>query len=192
MQKNSLIMPAIMLCIICLITTGLVAATFVSTQAARDEQAAITANANRRELCPDAASFEAIELTDEQQDSGLTEAFTALDADGKVIAWLINAQAKGYGGQVPVLAVIDPDGTISGLKILNNNETPGLGKKVANASFYSQFINQSAISEFVVKNASGNQILIDAIAGATISSKAVTSAVNLAGSLYEQINAEVK
>ena len=192
MQKNSLIMPAVMLCIICLITTGLVAATFVTTQASRDEQASITANANRRELCPAAASFEAFELTAEQQAAGLTEAFTALDAEGKVIAWLINAQAKGYGGQVPVLAVIDPDGTISGLKILNNNETPGLGKKVANASFYSQFIGQSALSEFAVKNASGSQVLIDAIAGATISSKAVTGAVNLAGTLYEQIKAEVK
>ncbi|HAL74782.1 MAG TPA: hypothetical protein DCM45_06815 [Clostridiales bacterium] len=191
MQKNSLIMPAIMLCIICLVTTGLVALTFVSTQAARDEQAAITANANRRQLCPEAVSFEEIQLNDEQVAAGLTEAFTAMSADGQAIAWLIGAQSKGYGGPVPVLAVIGLDGKIDGLKILDNSETPGLGKKVAGQSFFGQFLAQDVKSVFSVKTATDSQVRIDAVTGATISSRAVTNAVNLILSFYQQQITEV-
>lgn len=190
MPKSDSFMPAILLCIICLVTTGLVALTFVSTQTARDEQAAITANANRRLLCPDAAGFEPLDLGAAELEAGLIEAYTALDADGGTLAWLFVAQAKGYGGQLPVMLAIDATGHVSGLKILDNDETPGLGKKVSGLAFYGQFIGQAADSEFSVKP-SGEQIGIDAVAGATISSRAVANAVNTAIGYYSKISSEV-
>lgn len=191
MRKDSLIMPAILLCIICLVTTGLVALTYVSTQEARDRQAELTANANRRELCPDAAGFEPVSLTDDQLATGLTEAFEAVDADGAPLAWLISAAEKGYGGDVPVLIVIDLDGQITGVKVLGNNETPGLGKKVADKAFIGQFTGQSAENVFAVKTAAADQVLIDAVTGATISSRAVTNAVNAVLAFYQSQLAEV-
>jgi len=190
MQKNSLFLPAILLCIICLVTTGLVSLTYVTTQVARDEQAAIAANANRRLLCPEAVSFEPLELGVAEIEAGLTEAYTAEDAEGQPLAWLFVAQAKGYGGQLPIMLAVDTDGLISGLKVLDNNETPGLGKKVANESFFRQFVGQGTVSDFSVKP-SGDQIGIDAVAGATISSRAVANAVNTAVNYFQQMQTEV-
>jgi electron transport complex protein RnfG len=192
MLKNNLMLPAIILCLICLITTGLVALTYTMTLDARNEQAVIAANANRRLLCPDAATFDVITLTADQQKTGLVEAYTAKDAGGRALAWLFVAQAKGYAGQVPVTLAINTDGQITGLKILNNNETPGLGKKVADLSFYGQFIGKTAGPEFAVKNATASQQLIDAVTGATISSRAATKAINAAADFYRQNIKEVK
>lgn len=190
MLKNNQFLPAILLCIICLVTTGLVSLTFVSTQAAREEQAAITANANRRLLCPEAASFEPMDLSDAEHASGLLEAYTALSSDGKPLAWLFVAQSKGYGGMLPVMLAVNTAGEISGLKILDNDETPGLGKKVAGQSFFGQFVNQPASGEFSVKP-TGDQIGIDAVAGATISSRAVANAVNTAVEYFQLLQTEV-
>lgn len=191
MKKESLILPAILLCIICLVTTGLVALTFTMTLDARNEQQILKANANRQQLCPQAVAFEPISLTDTQTAAGLTEAYTAKDADGQTIAWLFTAQSRGYGGQVPLSLAIDPDGKITGLKILDNSETPGLGKKVAGTAFYGQYIGQSISQAFTTKDAADQQH-IDAIAGATISSNAVTSAVNIVVDFYQKNLSEVK
>ncbi len=193
MKKDSLILPAIILCVICLVTTGLVALTYTLTADARKMQVDITEKANLVLLCPEAASFEKSELSlAEQEATGITKAYIALDANKKPVAWLLTAQARGYGGAVPVLVVITADGKIDGLKILANNETPGLGMKVAEPAFYTQFVGQSIDKQFAVKTATEAQHRIDAVTGATVSSKAVAKAINLAVAYYQQKYAEVK
>lgn len=191
MQKNSLILPAIFLCVICLVTTGLVALTFNLTQTARDLQAEISANANRRLVVPEALEFVAIELDATDKETGLLEAYRAVDDQDNTIAWVFVASTRGYGGQVPVMLAISPDQEISGIKVLKNEETPGLGKKVADAFFITQYLNQAVDKGFVLTSPADGQVVVDSVAGATVSSRAVNTAIGIAVDYFRQNIAEV-
>ncbi len=110
--------------------------------------------------------------------------YTQLDNDGKVygavsengeyIGVVIVTEATGYGGTIQVMTGIKLDNSISGVNILEMSETPGLGAKAKENSFLSQYKGESE-SGMSVKKDGGT---IDAISGATITSRAVTQAVN--------------
>ncbi len=193
MRKDSLMMPVIILSLICLITTGLLSLTFSVTLEAREMQAELAANANRQQLFPNASSFEADPGLEAAAADfpGLAEAYTAKDASGKVVGFLFVSSYQGYSSAVPVMLAIGPDGKIAGIKILANDETPGLGKKVEQVSFYGQFQNMDTGRKFSVKATDSDSTLIDAVAGATISSRAVTEAVNIAVSYFRKFMTEV-
>ena len=101
-------------------------------------------------------------------------------ADGKTVGYVFVAEPKGYGGAMNVTVGVGADGKVTGVKLGDNKETPGLGTKAGEDFFIGQFTGKT-ISEridLVKKAPSGNQI--QAITGATISSRAVTSAVQAA------------
>jgi Na+-translocating ferredoxin:NAD+ oxidoreductase subunit G len=192
MPKNSYVMPAIILALICLVTTGLLSLTYSFTFNARQMQAGIAAKADRQAVFPDAAGFAAVEGLDLSLYEGLDVAEEVKDAGGKVIGHLIVAHYRGYGGDVQVMIAFGPDARISRLKVLTNDETPGLGKKVEKDAFIGQFAGQGPDKELSVKPSDSGKYIIDAVSGATISSRAVTEAVNIALRLIRQINPEVK
>ena len=92
-------------------------------------------------------------------------------------------EMKGYGGDVKIMTGIDKNGAVTGISPLELNETAGLGMKAQNASFLDQF--KGKVKDIAVNknSASGNEI--QALTGATITSKAVTAAVNEALSYYD-------
>ena len=96
--------------------------------------------------------------------------------------------SKGYGGDVSVVTAIKPDGTVAGVAILDvSGETPGLGQNAAKESFFSQYIGlKNGVS--VLKNgAKAENNEVDAVTGATITSTAVTRAVNKALDDFEKV-----
>lgn len=106
---------------------------------------------------------------------------------GEVVGYTIKTTPKGYGGKVEVMVGISNDGKISGVKIGNHSETPGLGSKSADPSFKDQYNGKSTKTPLnVVKGNASNENDIVAISGATITSKAVTAGVNAAMDVYEQ------
>lgn len=106
---------------------------------------------------------------------------------GEVVGYTIKTTPKGYGGKVEVMVGISNDGKISGVKIGNHSETPGLGSKSADPSFKDQYNGKSTKTSLnVVKGNASNENDIVAISGATITSKAVTAGVNAAMDVYEQ------
>ena len=193
MSKDNGFMPAIILTVIVLVTTGLLALTSSLTQAARDEQAVLAANANRIAVYPAAATFDPIDLAKyTAEHPGISEAYVARDSAGKLIGYLYQSAFRGYAGNVPVLVAITPDNKISKAKVLENDETPGLGKKVAEPGFIGQFTDLDASKVYSVKPNETDKVQLDAIAGATISSNAVTRAVNQAAALHQLVATEVK
>lgn len=96
--------------------------------------------------------------------------------DGKQIGVCIVNSAKGYGGDIKVLSGILNDGTVNKVEILEMSETPGLGANAKNESFKAQFEGRSGTIGVSKTEKSETEIL--AISGATITSKAVTEAVN--------------
>lgn len=128
--------------------------------------------ASMEKVMPEAKDFQPIEITDLEK---ISEAYTALDENGEEIGVCVISASYGYGGEIRVLTGIS-EGKVTGIEILSHSETPGLGAKTANPEFKAQFAGKSADILLVKSGASENQI--NAISGATISSNAVTTAVN--------------
>jgi electron transport complex protein RnfG len=146
----------------------------------RDIQAS---NEARQEVLQDAEEFK--EVTNIKGDL-IEEVYQGVKG-GEIIGYTIKTAPKGYGGTVEVMVGISNDGKISGVKIGNNSETPGLGSKAAEPSFKDQYNGKNAQTPLnVVKGNASNENDIVAISGATITSKAVTAGVNAAMDVYEQ------
>lgn len=111
------------------------------------------------------------------------------EKDGETVGYIFTVDTKGYGGTVSVMTGINVDGTVANVEILSaDDETPGLGQNVTKEKFYSQFSglkNGISVKRSGTANRDNNEI--DAVTGATISSKAVTTAVNTALQYAEQI-----
>mgnify|MGYP002711808882 FL=1 len=90
----------------------------------------------------------------------------------------------GFGGNIQITVGIKKDGTINGVSILSISETAGLGMKATEPSFYNQYVNKQT-DKFVVSKDGGDGEQIDALSGATITSRAVTGAVNAALGYYQ-------
>jgi len=112
--------------------------------------------------------------------------------NGETTGYIFINMSKGYGGDVKVMTAVDTTGKILGVAILDAaNETPGLGQNVTKENFYLQFKDKSG-EIFVKKNgADSSKMEIDAVTGATISSKAVANAVNEALTNYGLITAPI-
>ena len=191
MPNHKLIMPAVILCVICLITTGLLSLTYELTREQRAKQEEAAANANRLALFPEAAGFLSFDLPEPGNIvGGLKEIMQVQSSDGKSLGYLVVGERRGYGGQVPVMIAISNEGIISGVRVLSNEETPGLGKKVEGSAFLQQFFLKPADRKFALSAQSGQDQQVDAISGATISSRAVTEAVNIAVLTYTQLEGE--
>jgi len=120
------------------------------------------------------------EVRDKYASFGPIEAYRAV-RDGKFAGYCINLQPSGYIGKINMIIGINPDLSFSGVKIISMSETPGLGAKTGEEAFYGQFANGKKGNLNVVKNStSPAENEINAVSGATISSKAVTGGANCA------------
>lgn len=110
--------------------------------------------------------------------------FVALKGDKK-IGYIFTTVTKGYGGDVSVMTGIDTDGKVTGVSILSESETAGLGKKSNDKAFTDQYNGLEKGITVTKDSVKGNEI--KAITGATITSNAVTKAVNEALTKFEEV-----
>ena len=94
---------------------------------------------------------------------------------------------EGYGGDIQISVGILADGTVNGISILSIGETAGLGMNATNPDFYNQYAGKQVASFEVTKNGESGDNMIDALSGATITSRAVTGGVNAALAYYQTI-----
>ncbi|MBP3894507.1 MAG: FMN-binding protein [Atopobiaceae bacterium] len=167
--------PVLVLVIICMVASALLGAVHAATAPIAQANADQKAQETYAKLVPEAASFEPMDCSV----AGCTAALRALDDSGNVLAHVIVAQSKGYGGQVPIAVAFGPDGTVSAITTMPNDETPGLGTKIANDSYIGQYVGMAA-----QPTAADD---VDLISGATISSKAALAAFNVAVEAFEEV-----
>ncbi|MBE6014341.1 MAG: RnfABCDGE type electron transport complex subunit G [Lachnospiraceae bacterium] len=118
----------------------------------------------------------------------VTEVLVAKGSDGSVAGYVMSLTAKeGYGGAITLTMGVKADGTISGLTVLEASETAGLGAKCKEPEFQSQFPGKHGPNMEVVKGGGAKETQIDAISGATITSKAITKAVNAGLNIVAEI-----
>ncbi len=176
--------PTISLFIICVVITAALAFTNAVTSTKIAENEAQAQQESMKIVCPDAKTFE---LVKEAENGSL---YKGLTDGGDVAGYAVSTLASGYGGQIKVMTGIASDGSIINIDVYyNDDETPGLGKNTSNESFTSQFKGLLSNDKVVVsKDYQGEGQQIDAVTSSTISSRAVTNAVNTACELY---NAEI-
>jgi electron transport complex protein RnfG len=136
-----------------------------------------------KELFPEADSFEKIE-TIASPDIIIENAYTAIK-NGKTTGAALQVSCASYGGPLKVMAGIDRNGIVTGVKIIEHSDTPGLGANMASPSyfvdrakgitFYGQFKGKTTADPFRAKDD------VIAITASTISSQAVSSSVKAAG-----------
>lgn len=141
----------------------------------------------------DAAEFtEVTDAADAQQilaDAGYTkdridEVKAAMDADGNILGYVMTiSSSEAYGGELQLAMGIRMDGTVNGISFLSLSETIGLGMEAKKPEFQEQFAGKQ-VEQFVYsKTGAAADNEIDALSGATITTNAVTNAVN-AGICY--------
>jgi electron transport complex protein RnfG len=95
--------------------------------------------------------------------------------DNRLVGKAVEVETKGYGGTMRVLVGINADNTVRGVRVLSHNETRGIGSRATEPSFLSQFENLG--KEQLAFKPQGQ---VEAITGATISSRAILEAVRRA------------
>ncbi|PCI00681.1 MAG: RnfABCDGE type electron transport complex subunit G [Flavobacteriaceae bacterium] len=113
------------------------------------------------------------------------EVYTARKADKIVGVAVIGMTNKGFSGLIKVMAGFKPDGTINNIQVLEQKETPGLGTKIKSERFIQQYVNKNPASFNLKAKKDGGDI--DALTGATISTRAFSEAVQQAYEVFENL-----
>jgi Na+-translocating ferredoxin:NAD+ oxidoreductase subunit G len=168
-SMNKLVKFGMILGIICLAATLVLAVTYGVTKPKIEEQVRVEEQNALRSIMPSADSF------NEKVLDGI-EYFEALKGKS-IVGYCIRVTGNGYNGYIRMIAGVDLNGTIQGVAVLEHSETPGLGAKISEIRpgdsepwFLKQFKSKNSRTIAIKKD-------IDAITGATISSKAVTDAI---------------
>ncbi len=151
-----------------------------------------------KQVFADADSFEDYEGFDEEAANSLLkeegyadeieQVVAAKDAGGSVIGYVITVTAKDASQSTITFSVgIQNDGTVNGYSITSIAETPGLGMKAQEESFYSQFEGKNVDSFTVVKQTPASDSEIESISGSTITSKAMANGVNACITYFQNV-----
>lgn len=176
LTPKAILLPTLSLFLICLVVTAALAVTNSVTAEKIAANEAQSKQESMFSVVSGAASFE--EWIEDVM-------YIGSDSSGKVAGYAISTSAQGYGGSVKVMTGIDPEGRIIGVDVFyNDDETPGLGKNTSNSSFRDQYKGLLADGKISVSKDSSDGQTVDAVTSATISSRAVTRAVNEACEIF--------
>ncbi len=183
MEKKDIkliIKTAVSLFLICAVATGILAFINSVTDPIITANNLKAADEARLKVLPEASSFELLTTEDGQS------YYKGSSEDGTAAGFVFTTSAPGYGGAVEIMTGITAEGTVSGISVLTINETPGLGMNAKKDSFLKQYREHTGPFT-VVKNKTPDDNEILAITSATITTKAVTNAVNEAKALFDTV-----
>jgi len=163
---NKTIMKSLLLTVVASLAAWALSVTYMNTKPRIDAYAEQEAREARKEVLPEAVEFEQINIREQ-------EYFIGYDEKRKRAGVCIKTKTQGYSGPIEMLMGFNMKGEITGLKILKQNETPGLGSKIMEDWFSKQFIKlKEEDLKFRKEDPKGK---IEAITAATISSRAVVN-----------------
>lgn len=155
------------LSILCVIASAALAWVYLQTKPRIEAEKLRRLTLARKEILPLATEFVEKPL-DQKENYAL-----GLNEEKKTVGKILKKTKRGYGGPIEVLIALDSENKVSGVKILSQFETPGLGTKIKEKNFLVQFLGRT-IDELKLKKDKGK---IEGVTGATISSRAVLDAV---------------
>lgn len=185
---NQIIKNTLALFAITAVAGLLLGVVYEGTKEARAEQAAKTQQKAYQTVFEDAAEFEDVSLkaaedavSYSEKEVVLVSAVKALDDSGALLGYVVTVTAKeGYGGDIKFSVGVDIENHVTGISYLSISETAGLGMKAKDQDFIDQYTKAGSDGAFIVNKDGSDGTVIDAIGGATITSRAVTKGVNAA------------
>ena len=173
--------PILVLVLICFVTTFLLAFTHSITAPIIKANAEKAASEARMELLPDADNF-----TDagaelyvlEEKKVYATEVYTADNGAGMVVTVVTNS----YGGALTAMVGIDKDGAVTGVKVTDHADTPGVGTKAQAEGHLAQYVGHTELGSDVIKAHADDMV---EVTGASVSSGAIHKAVYCALEQYK-------
>lgn len=176
-EKNySIFQIAMNLTAACFISGAVIAGTYYVTAPIAKQKAIQLQNDSMKALVNGAEEFKSV--------NGKKDWYVA-EKGGQPIAYVIPAESKGYGGTITMLVAVGKDGKVIDFNIVSANETPGLGANASEPKFRNQFKGKTSENLEVTKDPSQTD-KIQAMTGATISSRAVTKGVKEAVDEYKE------
>lgn len=188
---RGMLKPALVLFIICLVVGAAMALTNMATADVIAQRAVADAENARKIVFSDAEEFvklkvDIIKSKSKNNYDCIKEAYSA-KLGGKTAGYVFQADPKGYGGEISIMIGIDDKGKVTGLKVGDNKETPGLGAKAKDDQFTGRFYGKKLDKIEVVKRKAKNESEIEAISGATITSNAVSKGVEQASIMAQEL-----
>lgn len=179
---NESVRMVVVLGLIAMVSAGILAQVYEVTSVIIAENAARALESSVYEVLPGTTKVNIIRVSpqdlavDEPSEMREKEQRTTLIYEGvdeeRIIGYAFVGEGNGYAGTVRVLVGVDPQrDEILNLKILDHAETPGLGSRIEEEGFRRQFVGKTPQDPFQL----GRDI--DALSGATVSSRAVSDAV---------------
>ena len=176
-------MPVVVLVAICFVTTLLLALTNSVSDPIIIRNQAITATENRKELLPEADDFTQLELdsyaasTDGK--ASVTEVYKANNDAG----YVMTCTTKSFGGDLTMMVGLDATGAVTGVKVTDHADTPGVGTKDQDPEYLAQYVAKTALTAEDVKKEAG----FNFITGASVSGTAIHKGVYAALAQYAAI-----
>ncbi len=183
---KDIIKPAIALFFISVIAAGLLGAVNFITKDIISENNIKEKNIAMSEVLPNVIdnNFSDDILVEPKPDTGVISYNTGFSGND-IVGYVMTVKQPGYSGIMQLLVGMDTNGTVTGIKLIEHGETPGLGANATSSKFRSQFIGKSGeISVTKNQNPADNEIV--AITAATITSRAVANGVNTALEFYDK------
>lgn len=166
----------LIMCAFAIVSGALLALTYQLTNPKREANVRQAENKARQELLPQAVSFVPARVNGYRFWKGL-------DAHKQVKGYILKAVRRGYSSNIEILIAVRPDHSVSAIKILTQAETPGLGTLIEKPVFTKQFIART-LDQLALRKDGGE---IDAVTGATISSRAVADGVRLELETFKKV-----
>ncbi|MCM8817980.1 MAG: RnfABCDGE type electron transport complex subunit G [Candidatus Omnitrophica bacterium] len=180
MNKKEIFTGIAVITFICGLSGYLLAQVYKTTKPKIEAIKRIEEEKLNKEIFPEAVKFE------EKEINGI-KYLSVLNSNNEEIGKIFEVKTLGYGGYIYLKVGIDKENKIKKVKIKEHNETPGLGAKITQDSFLNQFIGKTKENIYLKKDKSNGRI--DAITGATVSSRAIVDGIRkLLEDIGEKIN----
>ena len=173
--------PILVLVVICFVTTFLLAFTYGITSPIIAENTAKTESEARLELLPDADDFTESDAQVYVLEEGkvyVENVYVANNGAGMVVT----VKSNSYGGMLTAMVGIDKDGAVTGVKITDHSDTPGVGTKAQSSDHLSQYVGKSELGSAKIKDHADDVV---EVTGASVSSGAIHKAVYCALEQYK-------
>lgn len=170
-----IIIRGLLLTIVASLAAWALSVTYKNTKPIIDAYAEQQARKARKEVLPEAVEHELLKI-------GEQEYFIGYDDKRERVGVSIKTKTQGYAGPIEMIIGLNMKGETTGLKILNQIETPGLGSNIMETWFSKQFINlKEEDLSFTKEDPKGK---VEAVTAATISSRAVLNGAKKLFGLY--------
>ena len=193
-DAKSMIKNALILFVITLVAGVLLGLVYQVTKDPIAYQEKLAQDKANQSVFASAKTFNDVELDEAAAASAVAEnagvtiqsVKAATDDAGNTLGYVLQVKSKGYGDFIVYTVGITNEGNLNGISIISIAETPGLGMN-AEKVIAPQFVDKTARQFSVAKNGqlTDADSQIEAISGATITSRAITNGVNAAVNYFE-------